>query len=91
MLVSPLDNIKRERAIIAREIEYLKESVLDDEMDERLTAAEELYVRESVEDYEEAKAELNLIGESEEVSKNKEVDRIMNADHDLSFEEMIGI
>lgn len=91
MLISPLENMKHLRAEKAREIEYLKESVLDDEMDDRLTVAEELYVRESVEDFEEAKEELKSISESEEVSKENEINRILNADHDLTFEEMIGI
>lgn len=91
MLISPLENMKHKRAEIAREIEYLKESVLDDELDVRLTVAEEQYVRESVEDYEEAKAELDLISESEDHAKDVEVDRILNADHNLTFEEMIGI
>ena len=91
MLISPLENMKRQRAEIAREIEYLKESVLDDELDDRLIVAEEQYVRESVKEYEEAKKELNLISESEDVSKNKEIDRILNADHNLTFDEMIGL
>lgn len=91
MLISPLENMKRLRAEKAREIEYLKESVLDAEMDDRLTVAEELYVRESVEDFEEAKEELNSISGSEEVAKENEIDRILNADHDLTFDEMIGL
>ena len=91
MLISPLENMKHERAERAREIEYLKESVLDDELDSRLTVAEELYVRESVEDFEEAKEELSLISESEDVAKEQEIERILNADHDLTFDEMIGL
>jgi hypothetical protein len=91
MLISPLENMKHMRAEKARELEYLKESVLDDELDSRLTVAEEQYVRESVEEYEEAKEELKLISETEEVAKENEINRILNADHDLSFEEMIGI
>ena len=91
MLISPIENIKRQRAETAREIEYLKESVLDSEIDDRLTVAEEQYVRESVDEYLEAKEELSLISESEDNAKNIEVERILNADHDLTFEEMIGI
>ncbi len=91
MLVSPLENMKRMRAEKAREIEFLKEAVLDDEMDDRLMVAEEQYVRESVEDYEEAKEELKTISESEEVAKAQDIERILNADHDLTFEEMIGL
>lgn len=91
MLVTAIENMKHQRAEFAREIEYLKESVLDDEMDARLTVAEELYVRESVEDYEEAKKELDLISESEETQKNAEIKRILNADHNITFDEMIGL
>ena len=91
MLVSPLENMKRERAIYAREVEYLKESVLDDEMDHRLTVAEEQYVRESVEELEEAKVELDKMLESEDNAANKEIQRILDADHDLTFDEMIGL
>lgn len=91
MLVSPLENMKHERAVRAREIEYLKESVRDSEIDDRMIAAEELYVRESVEDYEEAKEELKVLSEKEDVSMTNEVNRLLNADHDLTFNEMIGI
>lgn len=92
MLNNVLDDLKRQRASFARDIEYLKETAIDDEIDERMEVAESLFVNESSDELVEAAAMLNkLSGDVDEVMESAEIDRILNAEEDLTFEEMAGI
>lgn len=94
MLTNTYDELKYERAKDAREREYISEMALDDELDECTEAAEEHYVRESVDELEEAAnmvKKLNVDEVEEKAIEDREINRILNADHDLSFNEMIGI
>ena len=92
MLNSAIDDIRREKAVFIRDTEYLKETALDDMVDERMDAVESVFERETVEDLMEA-AEMvkKLSGEEDVTTESAEVEKILNAKEDISFEEVIGI
>ena len=91
MFKTTIDNLKLSRAIQARNIEYLKESVLENKIDEATEAGESLFFKESVDDLLEAKQYDSLISDDESVTESVELEKIMQSDHDLSFDEMIGV
>ena len=92
MLTNPIERIRIENAKFARNIEYIKETALDDQIDERVEAAESEYYPESIEEMEEAAAMVNRLPEDEDpVEESAEIDRILNAAENITFEEMIGL
>lgn len=92
MLSGSLETIKMERAKFARDVEYQKEIAFDDYIDERTEIAESLINKETIEELQEAADMVNrLSGEVNMVAENAEIERIMNAESDLTFDEMIGI
>ena len=92
MLTNTIDSIREEKAKFARDIEYLKETAMDDIIDSRVEAAESQYVRETIEELEEAVSMVDrLPADTDMVTESAEVNRILNAETDLTFNEMIGI
>ena len=92
MLTNKIDQIRESKARFAREVEYLKETALDDMIDERIEEAESQYVRETMEELEEAADMVNkLSGEEDVVAESVEIEKILNATEDITFEEMCGI
>lgn len=92
MLTNPIESIKLENAKFARDVEYIKETSLDDEIDDRIEVAESQYVGETIEEMEEAAAMVNKMPATESlVEESAEIDRIMNATENLTFEEMVGL
>lgn len=92
MLTNPIESIRIENARFARNIEYIKETALDDQIDERVEAAESEYYPESIEEMEEAAAMVNRLPEDEDpVEESAEIDRILNATENITFEEMANI
>lgn len=92
MLTSTIDSIKRENAIFARDTEYLKETALDDMIDERMESVEDQFDPETIEELEEAVHMVEqLSGDIDPVMESAEIDRILNAEDDISFNEMAGI
>lgn len=92
MLNNSINEIYEEKAKFARDVEYLKETALDDEIDERLEIVDSMYERETLEDLEEAANMLDkLPADVDVVEEATEVERILNAEESLTFEEMIGI
>ena len=92
MLTNTIDSIREEKAKFARDIEYLKETAMDDIIDSRVEAAESQYVRETIEELEEAVSMVDrLPADADMVAESAEVNRILNAETDLTFNEMIGI
>ena len=92
MLTNPIESIRIENAKFARNIEYIKETALDDQIDERVEAAESDYAPESIEELEEAAAMVNRLPEDEDpVEESAEIDRILNATENITFEEMANI
>ena len=92
MLSGSLETIKRERAKFARDVEYLKEMAIDDVIDDRTEIAESLINKETIEELKEAADMVQkLSGEVNMVAANAEIDMIMNAESNITFDEMIGI
>ena len=92
MLNNVLDNLKRERAEFARDVEYLRETAIDDVLDERVETAESLFVKESSDELIEASEMLKKLNADEDATMEAaEIDRIMNATENLTFNEMVGI
>lgn len=92
MLTNSIDAIREEKARFARDVEYIKETYLDDVLDQRVEVAESLYVRETMDELEEAADMISkLSSEDDIVAESVEVNRILNADGDISFNEMVGI
>ena len=92
MLTNSIDSIREEKARFARDVEYIKETFLDDILDQRVEVAESLYVRETMDELEEAADMITkLSSEDDIIAESAEVNRILNADGDISFNEMVGI
>lgn len=92
MVANIIDEIRTERAKFARDTEYIKESVIEDIIDERTEVAESLYVRETAEELAEAAELVNTIsGEPDVMQESAEVERILNAEENITFDEMAGI
>lgn len=94
MLANILSDIREENAQFARDVEYLKETSSDDIIDERLERAEES-VLDDIESYEEleiAKENVDHLSDIEDtMEESAEIEKILNATEDLTFEEMVGI
>ena len=90
MLDNAINSIRKERAALAREIEYMRESMEDDKLDEIMESVEG---SDSKAELIEAAAYVNSVDVTEEETaiESVEIDRILNADHDISFDEMIGL
>lgn len=92
MLTSTIDSIRKENAIFARDVEYIKETAIDDEIDERMESAENVFDRETIYELEEAASMVKrLPSDVDFVAESAEISRILNADSDITFEEMAGI
>lgn len=90
MLDNAINSIRKERAALAREIEYMRESMEDDKLDEIMESVEG---SDSKAELIEAAAYANSVDVTEEETaiESVEIDRILNADHDITFDEMIGL
>lgn len=91
MLNTTIDSMRVNRAKRARELEYLKEMANDDLIDSRIEYAESQYMRETSEELLEARALLDTISSEDSKAEEAEINRILESDHDLSFDEMIGL
>ena len=91
MLTGILESVKRDRAKSARNIEYLREMAREDVVDDRTEVAESQYVKETIEDYNEAAEMIDQLSSDESKEEAAEIQRIMEATDDITFDEMIGI
>ena len=92
MLTNPIESIRIENAKFARNVEYIKETALDDQIDERVEAAESDYAPESIEELEEAAAMVNRLPDIvDPIEESAEIDRILSATENITFEEMANI
>jgi hypothetical protein len=87
MLTGTLNNIRRERAELARDIEYIREDAEASLVDDRLNYLERKI---DYEDLLESANSINQIPKYDDFSE-AEVTRILESDHDLSFGEMTGV
>ena len=90
MLTGTLNKIREERAARIRDIEYIRKMVLEDAIDDRLFDIELMNSKETGNIYKEAAETIKQIPADDSFRK-EEINRILNADHNLSFDEMIGI
>ena len=92
MLTNPIESIRIENAKFARNVKYIKETALDDQIDERVEAAESDYAPESIEELEEAAAMVNRLPDIvDPIEESAEIDRILSATENITFEEMANI
>lgn len=91
MLTGILESVKRDRAKSARNIEYLREMAREDVVDDRTEVAESQYVKETIEDYNEAAEIIDQLSSDDSKEEAAEIQRIMEATDDITFDEMIGI
>mgnify|MGYP004647044183 CR=1 FL=1 len=92
MLTTAMDSIRESNAKFARDVEYVKETANDDIIDARVEMAEAHFNNETISELEEAAAMVDRLSSEENVVEEKaEIDRILNADENLTFEEMVGI
>mgnify|MGYP004556333689 CR=1 FL=1 len=91
MIENILSNAKRERAEFARDIAYIREMSLDDEVDDIMEKVDRNIYSESSDDYKEAINVVNMMQESYPDEDAAEMERIMEATHNISFDEMIGV
>lgn len=91
MIESILNGAKRERAEFAREIAYIREMTSDDAVDDIMDKVDKVLYTESSDDYREAVNVMNMMQESYPEEDAAEMDRIMEATHNISFDEMIGV
>ena len=90
MIVGTLNKIREERANRVRDIEYIREMAVEDAIDDRLFDLEMRTVTETENIYAESAETVEQIP-TDDSFRQEEVDRILNADHNLSFDEMLGI
>lgn len=92
MLGNIIDDIKLERAKFARDIEYLTEEYLTDEVDDIVESVSEdvLGFRETSDMLLEATADLDRISDNDDNYSKMEIDKIMEATDDMTFDELIG-
>ena len=94
MLSNTIDSLKLENAKFARDVEYLKETAIDDVVDDRLYTAEGAILNEydrRVDLMEAAQYADRLSDDEDVMTESGEIDKIMNATDDLTFEEMTGM
>lgn len=92
MLTTAMDSIRETNAKFARDVEYIKETANDDIIDARVEMAEAQFSHETIGELEEAADMVGKLSAEENVVEEKaEIDRILNAEENLTFEEMVGI
>ena len=90
MLTGTLNKIREEKAARIRDVEYIREMVQEDAIDDRLLDLELRTVKESGNIYAESAETVAQIP-TDDSFRQEEINRILNADHNLSFDEMLGI
>ena len=90
MLTGTLNKIRKEKAARIRDVEYIREMAQDDAIDDRLFDIELRTLKETGNIYAESAETIKQIP-TDESFRDEEINRILNADHNLSFDEMLGI
>ena len=90
MLTGSINSMRQERAAKASDIEYLREMAREDAIDDRmmqldnsLLTCDSSVIREATEAVDKIPTDDNF--------RQQEQNRILNATHDLTFDQMIGI
>lgn len=90
MLTGTLNKIREEKAAKLRDLEYIREMASEDAIDDRLFDLEMRTVKESGNIFAESAETVEQIP-TDESFREEEISRILNADHNLTFDEMLGI
>lgn len=90
MLTGTLNKIREEKASRIRDVEYIREMAYEDSVDDRLFELDMMNEKASGNIFAEAAITVNQIP-SDDNFRTEEINRILNADHNLSFDEMLGI
>ena len=90
MLTGTLNKIREEKAERIRDVEYIRNISRDDVIDDRFFDIELRTVNESTDIYKESVEVINQIPTDEAFIK-EEVNRLLNSDRKLSFDEIIGV
>ena len=90
MLAGTLNKIREEKASRIRDVEYIREMVQEDSIDDRFFDLEMKTMKESGNIYAESAKDVEQIP-TDTTFYTEEVNRLLNADHTLSFDEMLGI
>ena len=90
MLIGTLNKIREEKAARIRDIEYIREMAEEDSIDDRLFELELKNVKACGNIYAESALTVAQIPTDTDFRK-EEINRILNSDRRLSFDEMLGI
>lgn len=90
MLVGTLNKIREEKASRIRDVEYIRGIAEDDAIEDRLFELELRNIKESGNIFAESARSVEQISVETESSK-EEINRILNSDRKLSFDEILGI
>lgn len=90
MITNLSDSIKRKNAEFIRDVEYIKETAYEDMLDERVQSFMEDASELSMGDIRSDLDELDNLNDDPEQDE-MEVQRIMTADKDITFNDMIGV
>ena len=87
-----LKNIEEAKEILISNSDAdLREMAREDVVDDRTEVAESQYVKETIEDYKEAAEIIDQLSSDDSKEEAAEIQRIMEATDDITFDEMIGI
>lgn len=90
MIENAVDKIRRKRATFLHEVTFVREMANEDIIADRVDKAESQYIKESLSDLIEAKDIINQMP-SDDSDDQREINMLLEATEDISFDEMIGI
>ena len=90
MLTGTLNKLREKRASILHDVEYIREMSQEDAIDDRLFDIDLTMVKDTDNIYKEAAETVDQIP-TDDSFRSEEINRILNSDHNLSFDEMLGI
>lgn len=90
MIENAVDKIRRKRATFLHEVAFVREMANEDIIADRVDKAESQYIKESLVDLIEAKDIVNQMP-SDDSDDQREINMLLEAADDVSFDEMIGI
>jgi len=90
MIENAVDKIRRKRATFLHEVAFVREMANEDIIADRVDKAESQYIKESLVDLIEAKDIVNQMP-SDDSDDQREINMLLEATDDVSFDEMIGI
>lgn len=90
MLTGIIESIRKERAVFSHEVNFIREMSTEDIIADSVDKAESQYMKETAEDLIEAKEMCNEMP-ADTTQDEAEIQRMLEATEDMTFDEMIGI